>query len=267
VYELMCDTMWRAAPVDPPDWFRAYVAARYGAAPGLVGPVADALASAFYTKNEQGDGAPRYQNRPGLKTVTQASSSAGKFRDTLSLMLALPAEVQKQPLFQRDLVDVAKRLVAEEVDGRIVACIAAARRHDAAASVGAKARFNDLMLDLDALLDTVPQYRLSGWIADARHRSGDGDSLERNARMQVTVWGGKELHDYAAKEWSGLVGDFYLMRWDRFFDALGGPGYDDDAFRKASAEWELEWCSRTTLPRVRHVDPVEQARKLLADTE
>jgi len=97
--------------------------------------------------------------------------------------------------------------------------------------------------------------------------SGDGDSLERNARMQVTVWGGKELHDYAAKEWSGLVGDFYLMRWDRFFDALGGPGYDDDAFRKASAEWELEWCSRTTLPRVRHVDPVEQARKLLADTE
>jgi alpha-N-acetylglucosaminidase len=119
------------------------------------------------------------------------------------------------------------------------------------------------MIELDALLDTVPQYRLSAWINDARRVGGDGDALESNARMQVTVWGGPELNDYAAKEWSGLVGDFYRQRWDRFFDALATKDYNDAAFRKSSADWELQWCSKTSLPRIQRVDPVEQSAKLL----
>ena len=180
-------------------------------------------------------------------------------------MLTVPKVVQDQPLYRRDLVDVAKRFAAEVADDRIVACVAAAKAHDPTAFAAAKKQFDTLMLDLDALLDTVPQYHLSGWIADARHGAGDPETMEKNARMQLTVWGGLQLYDYAAKEWSGLVGDFYRTRWDRFFDAVGADNYNDDSFRKASAEWELTWCSKDTLPRVPHVDAVEQVRKILAE--
>ena len=44
--------------------------------------------------------------------------------------------------------------------------------------------------------------------------------------MQITTWGPRAtadaglLHDYANKNWSGLVRDFYLPRWSVFFEAL-----------------------------------------------
>lgn len=262
-YELMCDTMWRTTPADPTDWMRGYVAARYGVSDHGTDAIADSIRELFYTKNEGGSGFPAYQNRPGLKTVTAASTDVDKFRALVELMLGQPKDVQAQPLFRRDLVDVTKRFVSEGIDGAILQCMDAAKAHDAVRLAAAKKQFDGWMLDLDALLDTIPEYRLSAWISDARHASDDGDLMERNARLQVTVWGGKSLYDYAAKEWSGLVGDFYRNRWDRFFDALAQPGYNDDKFRADSAEWELAWCSQTSLPRIPHVDPIKQARKLL----
>ncbi|MHB8636508.1 MAG: alpha-N-acetylglucosaminidase [Fimbriimonadaceae bacterium] len=266
-YELMCDTMWRTTALDPVIWMRDYVAARYGVADDVSASVADGLRTGYYTGNEGGAGFPRYQSRPSLKVALEPSGDAGKFRQMLELMLALPAPAQRGALYRRDLVDVAKRYVSEELNGLIAACVAAAKRHDATSLSVAKSRFDEMMLDLDALLDTVPQYRLSAWISDARHRSNDADTMERNARLQVTVWGGTELYDYAAKEWSGLVGDFYRARWDRFFDAVAAPNYSDDAFAKSSAAWELVWCSGTSLPRIRRVDPVVQVRKLLAESK
>lgn len=44
--------------------------------------------------------------------------------------------------------------------------------------------------------------------------------------MQITTWGNRAaaddggLHDYAHKEWNGLLQDFYYMRWKTFFDEL-----------------------------------------------
>ena len=43
--------------------------------------------------------------------------------------------------------------------------------------------------------------------------------------MQITTWGdracadGGKLHDYAYKEWGGLLSEFYYGRWKAFFDA------------------------------------------------
>ncbi|HLK14579.1 MAG TPA: alpha-N-acetylglucosaminidase TIM-barrel domain-containing protein [Fimbriimonadaceae bacterium] len=266
VYELMCDTMWRDTPVDPVAWMRAYLASRYGTTEAVAAPTADGIRTSFYTKNEGGDGTPHYQSRPGAKVVPGPSTRKAEFRALVEQMLALPEEVHKQPLFRRDLIDVAKRYSAEVIDDRILESIAAAKKHEPEEAAIQK-RFDDLMLDLDALLDTAPQYRLSNWISDARHAAGNGEVMENGARLQVTVWGGKELFDYAAKEWSGLVGDFYRVRWDRFFDALGHDLFNEDGFRSASAEWELQWCNRTSLPRIPKVDPIEQVRKILAETK
>lgn len=264
-YELMCDTMWRRDAADPTTWVRSYIAERYGMAGPPIDNVADLIRETFYTKNEAGAGAPQYLNRPGEKAVTAPSADVEKYRAIVKAMLDLPTEVQARPLFRRDLVDVTKRFAAEAIQSRIAACVAAAKSGDQGALKPAKASFDQAMLDLDALLDTIPRYRLSSWISDARHSAGDGDLMEKNARLQVTVWGGHGLYDYAAKEWSGLVGSYYRLRWDRFFDALAAGNYNDDKFRRGSADWELAWCSETSLPKVQRVDAIAQARKLAAE--
>ncbi|MFE0916117.1 alpha-N-acetylglucosaminidase C-terminal domain-containing protein, partial [Streptomyces sp. NPDC058812] len=59
------------------------------------------------------------------------------------------------------------------------------------------------------------------------------------------------LHDYANREWSGLVSELYARRWAAYFAAL-----DEALVRKAQPreiDWhafEEEWARRTT----RHPD-------------
>ena len=44
---------------------------------------------------------------------------------------------------------------------------------------------------------------------------------EFNACNQVTLWGPDgQLLDYAAKQWSGLISQYYGKRWELFFDTL-----------------------------------------------
>lgn len=91
------------------------------------------------------------------------------------------------------------------------------------------ARFLELIKLQDRLLGTRREFRLGTWISFARNMGGTDeqkDLYEWNARVQITTWGNRAaadeggLHDYAHKEWNGLLRDFYHMRWKVYFDEL-----------------------------------------------
>jgi alpha-N-acetylglucosaminidase len=107
------------------------------------------------------------------------------------------------------------------------------------------------MQDMDELLATREEFLLGRWLADARSW-GDREEQKRhyewNARTQITLWGPEEgvLHDYAAKQWSGLISGFYLPRWRMFFERLdksleNGVTFDAESFEKDIRKWEAEW--------------------------
>ena len=72
----------------------------------------------------------------------------------------------------------------------------------------------------DALTGTDSHSLLGNWLKLAR---AEGDTpaekayMEFQARTRITRWGDREgsaeLHDYAAREWNGLLADFYKQRW------------------------------------------------------
>ena len=88
------------------------------------------------------------------------------------------------------------------------------------------------------------------------------DLFERNARMLVTVWGGS-LIDYAHKEWSGLASDYYLGRWNFFFEEYAKTDFSFEAFDKELNEWEYNWTSKTGLIAPKDVQTVAQVKKLM----
>lgn len=46
-------------------------------------------------------------------------------------------------------------------------------------------------------------------------------SYEYNARNQITLWGPNgEIRDYANKQWSGVMADYFKPRWELFLNAL-----------------------------------------------
>ncbi len=83
----------------------------------------------------------------------------------------------------------------------------------------------ELLKDMDALLSHRSEFCLSRWIGDSHKLAADEAEkkyFDFNARTLITLWGNINkdniLFDYAWREWSGLVGEFYYGRWKIFYD-------------------------------------------------
>ena len=165
--------------------------------------------------------------------------------------------------FEYDLVDVVRQSVADRGRELLYA-------HENEA-------FMEALLAQDRLLGSRPEWMVGTWIGDALKLAeavAPGDAsvralFERNARMQLTTWGdracadGGKLHDYAYKEWNGLMRDFYLPRWQAFFDAEAA-----ESGSGVSLDWyalEAPWTLRTDFyPSVPQADPIDTAREVFA---
>lgn len=148
-------------------------------------------------------------------------------------MLSVPESVQRNVLFQRDLVDVVKNYVGNNIRTSIWE-VQTAIDCKSDKVIQYREEFNRLMEGLDALLHTQQEYRLSDWVNQARAyvSENDRDYLEKNARLQITTWVAPNWQGYARKEWSGLVGDFYKTRWNRYFDEISKEGFEQKSFEK-----------------------------------
>ena len=81
-----------------------------------------------------------------------------------------------------------------------------------------------LLLAQDKLLNTEPNFMVGNWVNQARkigHTLQEKNLNDWNARTLITVWGNREsafmLHNYAYKEWAGVLKDVYYPRWRDFF--------------------------------------------------
>lgn len=124
-----------------------------------------------------------------------------------------------------DMVDITRQVMANAFIPMYLDLVSAWNSSD---SSSLSKRGQDLIKfleDLDTILLTNPNFRLSSWIKSARAwADGDDDQssfLEYNFRNQITVWGPNgEIADYASKQWSGLVSTFYVPRWRIFIQYL-----------------------------------------------
>lgn len=109
-----------------------------------------------------------------------------------------------------------------------------------------------------------------------------------NVTLQVTQWGGQPepnvLFDYAWKEWSGLVRDYYKPRWEKFYAMLRncliqGKKYDEISVPKRSGreqlrgntfysqltDWETKWIQKPkNYGKVGHPDEIAIVQEAFA---
>ncbi len=265
VYELLTDMGWRVEPEDLPSWLHDYCRARYGSVTPGVERAWQLLNDAVYSRTNGHHVLFAFQHRPSLTPWGET------FRDprvdtALGLMLADADRYPSSPLYRNDLIDVAVYAVGNRIDTILAqACHAHVAsdtlRRDSLARVA-----DGLMRGLDAVVNARPDQRLERWITMARSEGAsdaEKNLYERNARRQITVWGGPDLHDYAAKLWSGMVRDFYAGRWRLFF-ALLRLGLAPSEIQERLRLWEEEWGAQTTLSSPERIsDPVKTIRSLV----
>ena len=187
-------------------------------------------------KTQQGTHESLFCARPGLDVWKASAWAESKdyynpkeVMEAARLMLSVADKYKGNNNFEYDLVDVLRQAIAEKGRLTLKVVSAAFKAEDKALFKQASERFLQLILLQDELLGTRKEFRVGNWTGMARNigqTPEEKNLYEWNARVQITTWGNRsaseqgKLHDYAHKEWNGILKDFYYMRWKTYFDAL-----------------------------------------------
>jgi alpha-N-acetylglucosaminidase len=295
VYDLALGLAWRRSAPDLGDWLRAYVGARYGRdSPPAQGAWRRLLASVYAQRGSSPQMESPILARPAL-SLDRASAWGDFERDydprevwgAWEQLLGASAGLSSVDTYRYDVVDVARQGLADLSLPLFGEVADAYRSGDTRRFAEAKGRFIALIEDIDTLLGTRREFLLGRWLEDAKawaSTPAERGLYERNARLLLTVWGppGRSafLHDYAGRQWAGLMRGFYLQRWEKFFAFLEAQpaGYSDDGlprvmnrvgddaspFYTVLSQWEYRWCdSHDVFSREPEGDSVLVARQLL----
>ena len=238
MFELMTELPWRSQRFDKDQWLKSYTKTRYGKSNSAVEKAWRLLSNSIYNcppaSTQQGTHESVFCARPSEHPYQVSSWS--EMNDyyhpndvirAASLMVSVAHQFKGNTNFEYDLVDIVRQAIAER--GRLIEKVveAAYASGDKVLYKEASNRFLNLILLQDKLLATRPEFKVGTWINRARDL---GNTLEEkalyewNARVQITTWGNRTaadkggLRDYAHREWSGLLKDFYYMRWKTWFD-------------------------------------------------
>ena len=282
IYELFTGNIWRTTPINLDEWLPKYVRNRYGKTNAQAMKAWEVLRRTVYTVPKDRyirDGAESIiQARPTLDstaqwTKTKLNYKPGDILPAWKSMIAAAPELRGSEGYRFDLVDLTRQVLANYALVVQRKWVAAYRAKDQAKFNLYSGQFLMLIDDLDGLLGAHPDFLLGKWVSDARNcgeTAAEKDLYERNAKNLITLWGDKDaiLHEYACRQWSGLLSDFYKPRWQQFFtqltlDLQGKKALDTKVFTSKVKEWEWQWVNtRRDYPVSPKGDPVAIALKL-----
>ncbi|MER6392639.1 alpha-N-acetylglucosaminidase [Streptomyces sp. NPDC001523] len=265
-FDLFTDLAWESGPIDRRKWFAAYSARRYGRADAEAAAAWEELrkgpygtASGLWSESQDG----LFTARPSLSAAGSARWSpksmrypAGSVRRALDHLLKVAPPLRTSSAYRYDLVDTARQALANHSRVLLPKIKAAYEAKDVRLFRELTAQWRDGERRLDAVTSADPNLLLGPRLSAARSRGADraeADRYEYDTRSLLSVWGpraaseGGSLHDYANREWGGLVSELYAPRWDAYFATL-----EEALVRRAvprQIDWhafEEEWARRTT---------------------
>lgn len=263
VYELICDAGWSSDSIDVKEWLKNYSVNRYGGYPDMIDNYWNGLlASVYGTFTDH----PRYnwQFRPGLVAKGSININEELLKAIENFIMVAPQMGDSNKLYKVDLAEQTALYLGAKAE----ILIRAIDRMYLIGDTLQAARYEDLfaqtLIGVDRLLDTHPILRLERWLDFAAGHATNSEQRQAyrsNARRIVTVWG-PPVDDYSARIWSGLIRDYYLPRWQNYFESRKS-GYPFDF-----ASWEADWVKCDSLSKIEKVEDVAQfARDMVAKLE
>lgn len=240
MYELLYELPWRGEQFTIDEWIENWVKARYGHVVPQTTEAWKILARTAYNppydSAQEGTSESVFCARPALevKSVSSWGSTVQyydhkEFRRALDLMWEVSDKYKGCNNFEYDLVDIARQALSNYGYQALEKIRTAFDQGDKGRFKILSSRFLKAITLMDRLLGARAEFMVGPWIESAM-RMGTNDAerdwLRWNARLQITTWGNRHaaniggLRDYAYKEWSGLMSDYYYPRWQYFFDYI-----------------------------------------------
>ena len=276
-FQLLYDLAWKSAAPDLTKWAASYAVQRYGTDNAPVQAAWVLLKDTVY--NSKAGGRPRsiFCEAPGAGILESSAYNHGK----LSLddydhgkmvlawrkLLSAADHLSKITTYRFDLTDVTRQVLDDLGLWQYQRMIAALKAAHQPAFDRQSRLFLNMILDQDKLLATQDGFLLGRWLAAAR-AFGDNVAhttlLERNARTLITVWGPQPgLADYSAREWAGMLKNFYFQRWHLWIRQQQSILAGREGGKINWFTWARKWTrQRTTFPDTPSGDSVQEAHRI-----
>lgn len=237
IYDLQLELLTSSKQIDCSEWLDDYIKRRYGKYSETLRKAWDILletcysSSNDYQENEVGSAlAARPQLMPirtGPCCYTKIYYDTKLFEKAVSLFKSVSDEFGESDGYQYDLCDLVRQALSNRFYTNQSDFADAYSRKDIEALKILSEKQLNLLLDMDRFLANRSEFSLSRWIEDSHRLAGDEQEkkyFDFNARTLITLWGDvygeNMLYDYSWREWSGLIGEFYFVRWKMFYDEV-----------------------------------------------
>ncbi len=237
IYDLQLELLTSSKQIDCSQWLDDYMKRRYGKYSETLRKAWDILletcysSSHDYQENEVGSAlAARPQLMPirtGPCCYTKIYYDTKLFEKAVSLFKSVSDEFGESDGYQYDLCDLVRQALSNRFYTNQSDFADAYSRKDIEALKILSEKQLNLLQDMDRFLANRSEFSLSRWIEDSHRLAGDEQEkkyFDFNARTLITLWGDvygeNMLYDYSWREWSGLIGEFYFVRWKMFYDEV-----------------------------------------------
>lgn len=294
-YDLAFQMLTEEKPVDLDDWLKDYAYRRYGSKEKCLVDAVKLLRESCYSENCTGrETGSVLCARPATDLRHTAPNDFRELRyDNKTLFRAaemlLDSENSVKDGFAYDACDLVRQVLSNYISNLYDKAMYGFNYKDVNIFERASNAFLKIAEEIDELLQTRPELTLHQHLKQARELAfteKDEQNFELNLLMQITIWGpvsNSVNYDYAWKEWGGLIGTYYVKRWQSFFERLAYEFpkrgkrfstttrkqhcerniYRGNQFYKNYAEFERKWLSTANPEPPTDGNTVEIARKLL----
>lgn len=281
VFDQLYEMAWHNQPMDVHTWVENYAERRYGKANQAVKDAWHILIDEVYhcdNNAQRGPVGSFLTMRPSMRSNGGSFVRAKIFYNTRRVqeafvkLLSASDELGDQDTYRHDIVDLGRQVMSDYSQKTLhPALLRAHQSKDPKAFDQAASNYLEAIKDVDKLLLSHQKFLAGHWIEMARNKATGNEKerkiYERNARNIITTWGNQNngLHDYAQRQYGGMMGDFNYNRWKIYFDSIskskhGKKSYNAD---KAIRDYEWKWVnSLNDYPTKAKGDPIALAKMI-----
>lgn len=278
LYDLLYDLAWEKDTIDLQKWLNNYLYSRYGTPNPGMAKAWDILRHTVYNST-YGKKDPPIESivcaRPAWNRQSASAWGMGTLDyDPAALLPAWRQAVNAIPslsssdAFQYDAVNITRQVLDNYARTLYAQMQVAFRQKDLISFKKLSRSFLGLIADEDELLATRKEYMLGPWLAMAKNKGITQEEkylYEWNARTQITTWTYdlNDVNDYACKEWSGLLKDYYLPRWQMFIAQCINVLHGNKAAEPDYFAFEKKWAGlHNDYPVTTKGDAIAEVQKL-----
>ncbi len=235
LFDALADIAFHLDLPDEDAWLRERLARRYGKVPQAVFDGWKQIRDEVYVGDTSS--CPKEASlcaRPSLTVdmVTSYSTPDFNYRpaaleEACRKLFSAFSELEGCAPYRFDLTDFVRQSLSNKGWDYIVGLQKAFTARDEAAFNANAEKFLSLYDIQDRLMATDRRALLGPWLELAKshaHNVNEEAYFEFLARTLITLWGDRDgaigLRDYAAREWNGMLLDFYKPRWESYIHML-----------------------------------------------